>query len=185
MVVRSSDLDLGFIEEVSKISGQAVKSCFQCGTCTGTCPSGRLTSLRTRMIIRKSILGLKKEVLSSPALWECMICFKCHEQCPRGVNIPTVMLALRNLAVREGVSPPEGYPKMARSVFEEGAVQPPQEVKSVFEEGAVQPPQEVVTRDFESFSRTSLKLPSLSKPVDLGKFSRALGEIGLRKLIGG
>lgn len=170
MVVRSSDLDLGFIEEVSKISGQAVKSCFQCGTCTGTCPSGRLTSLRTRMIIRKSILGLKKEVLSSPALWECMICFKCHEQCPRGVNIPTVMLALRNLAVREGVSPPEGYPKMA---------------KSVFEEGAVQPPQEVVTRDFESFSRTSLKLPSLSKPVDLGKFSRALGEIGLRKLIGG
>jgi len=170
MVVRSSDLDLGFIEEVSKISGQAVKSCFQCGTCTGTCPSGRLTSLRTRMIIRKSILGLKKEVLSSPALWECMICFKCHEQCPRGVNIPTVMLALRNLAVREGVSPPEGYPKMARSVFEEGAVQPPQEV---------------VTRDFESFSRTSLKLPSLSKPVDLGKFSRALGEIGLRKLIGG
>jgi len=170
MVVRSSDLDLGFVEEVSKISGQAVKSCFQCGTCTGTCPSGRLTSLRTRMIIRKSILGLKKEVLSSPALWECMICFKCHEQCPRGVNIPVVMLALRNLAVREGVSPPEGYPKMA---------------KSVFEEGAVQPPQEVVTRDFESFSRASLKLPALSKPADLGKFSRALGEIGLRKFIGG
>lgn len=170
MVIRTGDLDLRFIEEVSKISGQAVKSCFQCGTCTGTCPSGRLTSLRTRMIIRKSILGLKKEVLSSPALWECMICFKCHEQCPRGVNIPNVMLALRNLAVREGVSPPEGYPKMA---------------KSVFEEGAVQPPQEVVTRDFESFSRASLKLPSLSKPADLAKFSRALGEIGLRKLIGG
>jgi len=170
MVVRSSDLDLGFVQEVSKISGEAVKSCFQCGTCTGTCPSGRLTSLRTRMIIRKTILGLKKEVLSSPALWECMICFKCHEQCPRGVNIPTVMLALRNLAVRAGVPPPEGYLKMG---------------KSVFEEGAVQPPQEVVTRDFESFSRASLNLPNLSKPADLDKFSRALGEIGLRKIIGG
>jgi len=122
------------------------------------------------MIIRKTILGLKKEVLSSPALWECMICFKCHEQCPRGVNIPTVMLALRNLAIREGVTPPEGYLKMARSVFEEGAVQPPQEV---------------VTRDFESFSRTSLDLPSPSKPADFGKFSRALGEVGFRKIIGG
>jgi len=122
------------------------------------------------MIIRKAILGLKKEVLSSPALWECMICFKCHEQCPRGVNIPTVMLALRNLAVREGVLPPEGYFKMA---------------KSVFEEGAVQPPQEVVTRDFESFTRTSLNLPGLSKPADLGRFSRTLGEVGLRKIIGG
>ena len=81
-----------------------------------------------------------------------------------------MMLALRNLAVRAGVPPPEGYLKMG---------------KSVFEEGAVQPPQEVVTRDFESFSRASLNLPNLSKPADLDKFSRALGEIGLRKIIGG
>jgi len=170
MVIRSSDLDLGFVQEVSKISGEAVKSCFQCGTCTGTCPSGRLTSLRTRTIIRKTILGLKREVLSSPAIWECMICFKCHEQCPRGVNIPTVMLALRNLALREGVLPPEGYLKMG---------------KSLFEEGAVQPPQEVVTRDFESISRASLNLPSVSRPADLDKFSRGLSETNLRKIIGG
>ena len=170
MVIRSSDLDLNFIREVSKISGDTVKSCFQCGTCTGTCPSGRLTSLRSRTIIRKVILGLKKEVLSSPAIWECMICFKCYEQCPREVNIPNVMLALRNLAVREGVAPPEGYLKMG---------------KSVLEEGAVQPPQEVVTRDFESFTRASFSLPSPSKPADLTKFSRALTEAGLRKAIGG
>ncbi len=170
MVIKSSELDLNFIEEVSRISGDAVKSCFQCGTCTGTCPSGRLTSLRSRTIIRKAILGMKKEVLSSPALWECMICFKCHEQCPRGVNIPVVMLALRNLAVREGVVPPEGYSKMARSVYESGAVQPPQDV---------------VTRDFESFSRNSFSLPSLSKPLDQGKFAKALSETGLRKIIGG
>ena len=170
MVIRSSDLDLDFIREVSKISGDTVKSCFQCGTCTGTCPSGRLTSLRIRTIIRKAILGLKKEVLSSPAIWECMICFKCHEQCPRGVNIPNVMLALRNLAVREGVAPPEGYLKMG---------------KSVLEEGAVQLPQEVVTRDFDSFTRASFSLPGLSKPADLSKFSSALTEAGLRKVIGG
>jgi heterodisulfide reductase subunit C len=170
MVIRSSDLDLGFVQEISKISGDTVRSCFQCGTCTGTCPSGRLTSLRIRTIIRKAVLGLKKEVLSSPAIWDCMICFKCQEQCPRGVNIPIVMLALRNLAVREGIVPPEGYLKMG---------------KSVFEEGAVQPPQEVVTRDFESFTRASFNLPSPSKPADLSKFSRALTEVGLRKVIGG
>jgi heterodisulfide reductase subunit C len=170
MVIRSSDLDLDFIQQISKISGDAVKSCFQCGTCTGTCPSGRLTSLRSRTIIRKAVLGLKKEVLSSPALWECMICFKCQEQCPRGVNIPNVMLALRNIAVREGIVPPEGYLKMG---------------KAVFEEGAVQPPQEVVTRDFESFTRTSFSLPIPSKPADLTKFSRALTEAGLKKAIGG
>ena len=81
-----------------------------------------------------------------------------------------MMLALRNLAVREGVAPPEGYIKMG---------------KSVFEEGLVQPPQEVVTRDFESFTRASLSLPDLSKPVDLNKFSRALGDVGFRKIIGG
>lgn len=170
MVIRSSDLDLGFIQEVSRISGESVKSCFQCGTCTGTCPSGRLTSLRTRATIRKAILGLKKQVLSSPAIWECMICFKCQEQCPRGVNIPAAILALRNLAVREGFPPPEGYLKMASSVLAEGAVQTPQDV---------------VTRDFESFNRASLNLSNMSKPADLAKFSRALNETGLRKLIGG
>jgi len=170
MVIRSTDIDLGFIHEVARISGESVKSCFQCGTCTGTCPSGRLTSLRVRTTIRKTILGLKKDVLSSPAIWECMICFKCHEQCPRGVNIPAVMIALRNIAVREGFPPPEGYLKMA---------------KAVFEEGAVQPPQEVVTRDFESFSRGSLNLPGLSKPVDSDKFSKAVGETSLRKIVGG
>jgi heterodisulfide reductase subunit C len=170
MVIRSSDLDLDFIQQISKISGDSVKSCFQCGTCTGTCPSGRLTSLRSRTIIRKAVLGLKKEVLSSPALWECMICFKCQEQCPRGVNIANVMLALRNIAVREGIVPPEGYLKMG---------------KAVLEEGAVQPPQEVVTRDFESFTRTSFSLPIPSKPTDLTKFSRALTEAGLKKAIGG
>ena len=170
MVVRSIDLDPGFVQEVSRISGEAVKSCFQCGTCTGTCPSGRLTSLRTRTIIRKTILGMRKDVLSSPAIWECMICFKCHEQCPRGVNIPTVMLALRNLAVREGIQAPEGYLKMA---------------KSVFEAGSVQSPQEVVTRDFESFGRGSLNLPGLSRPADLDRFSRSLGGTNLRKIIGG
>jgi len=170
MVIKSSDLDLDFISQVSKISSETVKSCFQCGICTGICPSGRLTSLRARTTIRKAILGLKKQVLSSPAIWECMLCFKCQEQCPRGVSIPAVMLALRNIAVREGVPPPEGYLKMA---------------KSVLEEGAVQTAQEIVTRDFESFSRSSFNLPDLSKPIDISKFARALGETGLRKIIGG
>ncbi len=57
--------------------------------------------------------------------------------------------------------------------------------RSVFEEGAVQGPQEIVTKDFESLTRTSFDLPGLSKPTDPGKFSRALSQIGLRKVIGG
>ena len=34
---------------------KAVKACYQCGRCTGGCPSGRRTAIRTRQIIRKEI----------------------------------------------------------------------------------------------------------------------------------
>ena len=42
---------------------EVVRACFQCGTCTGGCPSGRRTAIRTRQIIRKALIGLD-EVLT-------------------------------------------------------------------------------------------------------------------------
>ena len=44
-----------------------IGSCIQCGTCTGGCPSGRRTALRTRSLIRKAQLGMD-EVLSDKEL---------------------------------------------------------------------------------------------------------------------
>ena len=88
--------------EISKEIADAAKMCFQCGTCTAGCPSGRRTSYRTRKIIRMAQLGLKEEILGSDELWECSTCYTCVERCPRQVPIVDIIIDLRNMAVAEG-----------------------------------------------------------------------------------
>ncbi|MHA1777071.1 MAG: CoB--CoM heterodisulfide reductase subunit C [Promethearchaeota archaeon] len=82
-----------------------VRACFQCGTCTGGCPSGRRTAIRTRQIIRKAVLGLE-EVLSSDDIWLCSTCYTCFERCPRHIPVTDIIIMLRNLASQRGYMKP-------------------------------------------------------------------------------
>ncbi|MDR0524180.1 MAG: CoB--CoM heterodisulfide reductase subunit C [Candidatus Methanoplasma sp.] len=75
--------------------------CFQCGTCTAGCPSGRRTSYRVRKLMRLAQLGQKDEIVGSEELWECSTCYTCVERCPRAVPIVDIIVALRNIAVSE------------------------------------------------------------------------------------
>src|SRR5659263_51693 len=52
--------------DVLKTAGLDVLSCMQCGTCTGSCPSGRHTGLNTRRILRDARKN-RTEVLSDDA----------------------------------------------------------------------------------------------------------------------
>jgi heterodisulfide reductase subunit C len=80
---------------------ELIRSCFQCGTCTGSCPSGRRTALRTRAVIRKALLGLE-QVLDDPDIWLCSTCYTCFERCPRQVPVTDIIIKLRNLATQKG-----------------------------------------------------------------------------------
>ena len=82
-----------------------IGSCIQCGTCTGGCPSGRRTALRTRSLIRKAQLGID-EVLSDKELWYCSTCYTCFERCPRALPVTDMIIFLRNLAVQKGFIQP-------------------------------------------------------------------------------
>jgi heterodisulfide reductase subunit C len=55
--------------------------------------------------MRMTQLGMKDRVLSSEALWLCAACFTCVDHCPQGVEIASVLRALRNMAVQEGIMP--------------------------------------------------------------------------------
>jgi heterodisulfide reductase subunit C len=88
--------------DISKEIADAAKMCFQCGTCTAGCPSGRRTSYRTRKLVRMAQLGLKEQIVNSDELWECSTCYTCVERCPREVPIVDIIIDLRNLAVAEG-----------------------------------------------------------------------------------
>lgn len=91
-----------FVDELAAAGGENAKMCFQCGTCSASCPSGKNTSYRTRKLIRMAQLGLKDDIIKSDDLWQCTTCYTCEERCPRGVPIVDVVIALRNIAVKNG-----------------------------------------------------------------------------------
>ncbi|MDR0888093.1 MAG: CoB--CoM heterodisulfide reductase subunit C [Candidatus Methanoplasma sp.] len=91
-----------FEAKIAELGGADVKMCFQCGTCTAGCPSGRRTSYRVRKLMRQAQLGLREEIISSEELWDCSTCYTCVERCPRAVPIVDIIVALRNIAVSEG-----------------------------------------------------------------------------------
>jgi len=76
-----------------------ILTCFQCGACTGSCPSGKYTSLNVRRIIKDSI---KKDISDQLDLWMCTTCYNCRERCPRGIKVTDAILSLRAEAVKKG-----------------------------------------------------------------------------------
>jgi len=80
---------------------EKIRSCINCGTCTGSCPSGRRTALRTRSAIRKALLG-DESVLQDTDIWLCSTCYYCYERCPRNIPVTDMIIKLRNIAVEEG-----------------------------------------------------------------------------------
>ena len=107
MVLKTSDIDAKFKYKISKIPGaEKIMLCFQCGTCTADWPIARFSDIyRPRKLMRMTQLGMKDRVLSSEALWLCAACFTCVDHCPQGVEIASVLRALRNMAVKEGIIP--------------------------------------------------------------------------------
>ncbi len=97
------DLDSNFKYEVSsQLGGENVKQCFHCGICAVSCPVRRIDNdYNPRKIIRMILYGMKKELLSSEAIWKCVHCHTCYERCPQNVKFAEVVEALKTLAVQE------------------------------------------------------------------------------------
>ncbi|WP_027363904.1 4Fe-4S dicluster domain-containing protein [Desulfotruncus alcoholivorax] len=95
--------NFGFINNVSKESGQPVEQCYQCGKCTAGCPVAFAMDYPPHRVLRMVQLGLKENVLRSQAIWLCAGCSTCTSRCPRNVDLAQVMDCLRSLAKREGV----------------------------------------------------------------------------------
>ncbi len=115
--------NMDFVNDIIANGGESVNMCYQCGTCTASCPSGRQTSFRTRRLVRMAQLGLKDETLSSEDLWFCTTCYTCTERCPRDVAIVDIIIAMRNLAVASG-NMFEGHKKVAQSLLKNGHTVP-------------------------------------------------------------
>jgi heterodisulfide reductase subunit C len=105
--IKMGDIDLEFRRELRALPGfEKLHMCFQCGTCTASCPIARFSeTYHPRRLLRMTQLGMKNRVLGNDAIWLCAACFTCVDHCPQGVDIAAVLRALRNIAAREGVVP--------------------------------------------------------------------------------
>ncbi len=103
-VISEAELEPDFAKEIVKYGGKDVMTCLQCGNCTGVCPISLKIDYKTRSIIKYYQFGLKKFTIGTR--WVCATCYRCYEHCPADINPAEVMIALRHIAIREGVIPP-------------------------------------------------------------------------------
>jgi len=105
-VITRKNIDPDFKQEIMDAGAESVALCFQCGTCTGACPSGRRTPYRIRQVVRKAVMGLKEEVIADDTIWMCATCYECQERCPRGIKIVDIVKTVRNFAAQAGYMAP-------------------------------------------------------------------------------
>lgn len=92
-----------FKARVEELSGQNINLCYQCGACSSGCPLSREMELLPSKVIRLVQLG-REDPLYSRTIWICSTCFECEVRCPRGIDIASVMEALRQIMLRRKYS---------------------------------------------------------------------------------
>jgi heterodisulfide reductase subunit C len=93
-----------FIDKIEEISGQNIFSCYQCGKCSAGCPFSFAMDLLPSQIIRMIQLGLQEDIGNSKTMWLCSSCLTCGVRCPRGVDVPRIMEALRLMVTRDNIN---------------------------------------------------------------------------------
>ncbi len=92
-----------FLAEVMTVrGGKDVLECYQCGTCSASCPALADMTHGPRRIMYMIQNGMEQEVLSSPDIWRCVSCYSCMNRCPRGIQITVLFSELRRLAIQKG-----------------------------------------------------------------------------------
>lgn len=93
--INPQDISITSIQRINELSGENVKLCVQCGTCTGACPMADEMDYFPRKVMHFSQFGLLDNMRDINSYWKCASCHSCSVRCPRGIDIARVMEALR------------------------------------------------------------------------------------------
>ncbi len=118
-VLYDSERHPEFTRTVEKISMTIPHMCYQCGTCTASCPSAPRSTYRIRKFVRRVVMGLEDEALTDPDLWLCTTCYSCTDRCPRDIAPTDVIMAMRNLAFKRDIVP-VNFLKTVQAIYSSG-----------------------------------------------------------------
>jgi quinone-modifying oxidoreductase subunit QmoC len=91
--------DLEFIRVMGRTGGDSLKMCFQCGTCSATCPLAPDDHPFPRKEMAWAVWGMKDRLMADPDVWLCHHCNDCSTNCPRGARPGDVLGAVRQQAI--------------------------------------------------------------------------------------
>ncbi|MEW6073837.1 MAG: 4Fe-4S dicluster domain-containing protein [Planctomycetota bacterium] len=87
--------------KVMELSGVNPGRCMQCGTCTSVCPMVEAMDVTVRQTMLLLQHGRAEELAAARTGAVCAACHNCEVRCPRGIEIPRLMEALRLLELRK------------------------------------------------------------------------------------
>jgi heterodisulfide reductase subunit C len=90
-----------WVHRIEEYSGQNLLSCYQCGKCSAGCPVAFRMDLLPSQVIRLAQLGQVGDLLDAEAPWYCASCQACYSRCPKGLDLPRIMEALREIILQE------------------------------------------------------------------------------------
>lgn len=97
--------DVSFVKDIGRLGGDTLKKCFQCATCSVTCPISPDTKPFPRKEMIAASWGLKDRLVGNLDIWLCHHCGDCTERCPRGAKPGEVLGAVRSYAIAEYAVP--------------------------------------------------------------------------------
>jgi heterodisulfide reductase subunit C len=94
---------MSLYDQVAAIpGGERLKTCLQCGTCGGSCPSGPDMDHTPRALFAMILAGQREPVLRSNTFWYCVSCYYCTVRCPQQIPITELMYRLKRIAAANG-----------------------------------------------------------------------------------
>ena len=84
-----------------------VQNCYQCGKCTAGCPMAERMDVMPNQVVRLVQLGELDRATRCLAVWYCVSCQTCTARCPQSVDCAGILDGVRQMAVENGVVPPE------------------------------------------------------------------------------
>lgn len=88
-------------DELDQLGEFDARLCMNCGVCTAACPLG--IDVLPRQVMRHAELRLAERLADEEeAIFSCLLCRACEENCPAGVHITGNIRLLRRWLLEEG-----------------------------------------------------------------------------------
>jgi len=115
--IKKGQTGKGLLDTVAKMSGVDLSVCYQCKKCSCGCTVSNHAQSPPSEIIRRLQLGAGDELLNNDLIWTCVSCETCFARCPMGIDMVSIMDALRKLAIERKAAIPEGNVPLFNKAF--------------------------------------------------------------------